>query len=146
VSKAFVNEDAPTPDDAAPLPRRPAAPLPITPRGRDELRRELEGLDPGGRRALEIAQILATVAVREPGLEDGAAGFGSVIEVERASGARRAYELVGPDEADPRAGRISIASPLAQALLGRRAGDRLTVRTPTGDEAIAVLATRLPGG
>jgi transcription elongation factor GreA len=42
------------------------------------------------------------------------------------------YELVGSHEADPFAGRISAASPLGRALLGRRGGDVATVDAPKG--------------
>jgi len=141
VSKAFVNEDAEAPRGDEPLPPRPAEPLPITPRGAQELRRELEGLDPASRRARAIARILATTEERPPALDRGGAGFGSVVEVERAGGRRRSYELVGPDEADPRRARISVASPLGSALLGRRPGDVVALRTPAGDEEVVVLDT-----
>lgn len=40
------------------------------------------------------------------------------------------YVLVGPDEADPQQGRLSIASPLGKMLLGKKAGDRFTLTLP----------------
>ena len=43
------------------------------------------------------------------------------------------YELVGTAEADPAAGRISNASPVGRALIGRRVGDTVAVKTPRGD-------------
>src|SRR5687768_14979380 len=134
MSKAFVNEDTAQDQGTGRLPARPAEPQPITPRGVAELREELAGLDGSSRRAHVIERILETVDVREPELEDGAAGFGCAVEVERGGGRRRSYELVGPDEADPRAGRISIASPLGEALEGRRAGDVITVAVPAGED------------
>ncbi len=42
------------------------------------------------------------------------------------------FHMVGPAEADPRAGRISDASPLGRALLGKRVGDQVTVDAPDG--------------
>jgi transcription elongation GreA/GreB family factor len=51
---------------------------------------------------------------------------------------------VGPDEADPRAGRISIASPLGEALEGRRAGEVVTFAAPAGEERITVLGVAAP--
>ncbi len=42
------------------------------------------------------------------------------------------YRIVGAAEADPRSGKISNESPLGAALLGRRVGDRVRVRTPGG--------------
>lgn len=42
------------------------------------------------------------------------------------------YQLVGEDEADIKAGRISITSPIARALIGKSAGDEVEVRAPGG--------------
>ena len=43
---------------------------------------------------------------------------------------RFSYRLVGPDEADPRNGTLSIASPLGKMLLGKTAGERFTLKLP----------------
>lgn len=40
------------------------------------------------------------------------------------------YHLVGPDEADPQRGKLSIASPLGKSLLGKKKGDRFTLTLP----------------
>ena len=50
------------------------------------------------------------------------------------------YELVGPPEADPSAGRISNASPVGRALVGKTAGETVTVRTPRGDAEFLIVA------
>ena len=42
------------------------------------------------------------------------------------------YQVVGPDEADIQSGLLSIQSPLAQAILGKEAGDSVEVTTPRG--------------
>ncbi len=42
------------------------------------------------------------------------------------------YQLVGPYESDPDKGKISVTSPLGQALIGREKGDEVTVKTPGG--------------
>ncbi len=42
------------------------------------------------------------------------------------------YQLVGPYESDPENGKISVTSPLGQALIGRERGDEIKVRTPGG--------------
>ena len=52
--------------------------------------------------------------------------------------------VVGVDEADMAAGKISIGSPVALALLGARVGDEVRVRTPRGPEMIEVTAIRYP--
>lgn len=42
------------------------------------------------------------------------------------------YQIVGDDEADVKAGKISYQSPIARALIGKREGDEVTVQTPSG--------------
>ena len=43
------------------------------------------------------------------------------------------YTIVGEDEADVKAGKISVTSPIARALIGKEVGDIVTVKTPSGD-------------
>lgn len=150
VSKAFTNEDTPTPDEADALPPR-ARRLPITAAGYARLRRELDALtqrhpagEVGARRARVLVQVLESVDVVAPSLIEGRAGFGTRVTVEDADGRRIVYDLVGPDEADLAAGQISIASPVAQALLGKRAGDRAVLRRPKGDVEVTVRSVALP--
>ena len=50
-----------------------------------------------------------------------------------------AYQIVGPEEGDLKAGRISVASPLARSLLGRSVGDEVTVQLPGGTRVYEVL-------
>ena len=52
--------------------------------------------------------------------------------------------IVGVDEADLAAGKISIGSPVALALLRARRGEEVTVRTPRGPEVLEVLDIRYP--
>jgi transcription elongation factor GreB len=68
--------------------------------------------------------------------------FGAWVTVEDESGQSACYRLVGPDETDVEAGRISIASPMARALLGKRVGDDALVRRPRGDTGVVVTAVR----
>ena len=62
--------------------------------------------------------------------------FGAIVELELSSEERARYQLVGEDEADAAKGKINIDSPLAQALLKKRVGDRVTV-TIEGQEKSA---------
>ena len=55
------------------------------------------------------------------------------------------YQLVGSAEASPADGRLSVESPLGQALVGRVAGDELTVQTPGGPARLAVVAVGARG-
>ncbi|MBC7519598.1 MAG: transcription elongation factor GreA [Sandarakinorhabdus sp.] len=54
---------------------------------------------------------------------DGAIGFGSSFDIERADGRIQHWRIVGDDEADPANGSVSYVSPLARAVIGKRAGD-----------------------
>ena len=52
------------------------------------------------------------------------------------------YQLLGPYESDPDKGRISVTSPLGQALIGTRVGDEIRVRTPKGVQEFEILEIR----
>lgn len=149
MSKAFTKEDDAAVVDDELLPERPATPLPVTPTGLRALTDELRALVAAGaatsRRGRLLAGVLSTVVARAPTLQDGGAGFGCVVTYEDEDGGRRTWQVVGPDEADPGAGRISVSSPIARALLGRRAGDVVTLRRPGGDEDVVVVDVQLPG-
>ncbi len=49
------------------------------------------------------------------------------------------YTIIGEDESDVAAGRISVTSPVARALLGKSVGDEVTVRVPKGSRSFEVL-------
>jgi transcription elongation factor GreB len=68
--------------------------------------------------------------------------FGAFVTVEEESGESAEYRLVGPDESDPARGLLSIESPLGRALMGRSAGDEVTVRRPRGEVAVSISAIR----
>jgi transcription elongation factor GreB len=69
--------------------------------------------------------------------------FGASVELEDvASGATQAYRLVGPDEAEPGRGDISIDSPLARALLKKRIDDEVDVQLPAGPRRMAIVDVR----
>ncbi|NIA08624.1 MAG: transcription elongation factor GreA [Nitrospiraceae bacterium] len=59
--------------------------------------------------------------------------FGVRVKLENVDNEEECvYRLVGPDESDIKEGRISIRSPLGQALIGKYEGDEITIRTPGG--------------
>ena len=68
--------------------------------------------------------------------------FGAWVTLEDEQGARVEYRLVGPDEFDVAAGRLSIASPLGRALLRKQLGDEFVFRRPRGETTYAVIAVR----
>src|SRR5499426_771428 len=149
MSKAFTDEETPVPDGGDALPPRERD-LPITPAGLARLRAELTALsaagpsEVGARRARMLAQVLKSVYVQEPSVVDGRVGFGASVTVEEADGRRTAYEIVGPDEVEPARRQISIASPVARALLGKREGDTVVLRRPRGDVEVTVVAVTVP--
>jgi len=88
-------------------------------------------------RRLEIAAV-----VDNAGQDHDQAFFGATVTYADRSGRERTVSIVGIDEVDPARGRVSWVSPIATALLRARAGDRVTVMTPAGAEAIDVVAIR----
>jgi transcription elongation factor GreA len=91
--------------------------------------REELGFIEGRIRSLED-RLRRAMVVSGPG--DGQVGMGSKVVVE-VDGTRHEFALVGSTEANPAEGRISTSSPVGRALLGRRAGDEVVVRTPGGE-------------
>ncbi len=71
--------------------------------------------------------------------------FGATVTYVRPDDSEVTVTIVGTDEADADAGRISWVSPIARALLGRRVGDMARVALPGGAEEIELLAIRYPG-
>lgn len=66
--------------------------------------------------------------------------FGATVELEDvSSGELSRHRLVGPDETDARAGWISIDSPLARALLGKRVDDEIEADLPSGKRLFALI-------
>ena len=82
---------------------------------------------------LRLNQRLRAARVVDEDIAPGVVGFGSTVSVvDEASGRAMGLMLVGPTEADLKNGRLSVESPVAQALLGAREGDTVTVDTPGG--------------
>lgn len=72
---------------------------------------------------------------------NGKVVFGATVEIEELeSGETVTYQVVGEDEADIKAGRISVGSPIARALIGREAGDVVIVKAPGGDIEYEILS------
>lgn len=91
-----------------------------------------------------IEGLLRTATVIEPqrGGTTGRIDVGSRVTIEAADapGDSIRYEVVGSAEADPAAGRISNASPVGRALLGRSAGETVAVKTPRGEVEYRIVA------
>ena len=73
-------------------------------------------------------------------LPDGKVGFGSIVTLENLdNGGKATYQIVGPDESDISSGKISIASPLGKALIGKEMEDEVKVQTPGGAKNYTIL-------
>jgi transcription elongation factor GreA len=66
--------------------------------------------------------------------------FGATVSVvDEDTEEERAYQLVGENEADVKQGKVSITSPIARALIGKKVGDTVEVNTPGGGKSYEVL-------
>jgi transcription elongation factor GreA len=85
-------------------------------------------------------RISSAEVVRESEASDGAVGFGSTVVVRDDNGAERSWRIVSSHDASPSEGRLSADSPVARALLGRRAGERAGVVLPKGESVLTVVS------
>lgn len=69
----------------------------------------------------------------------------TLVTIQDEGGETDIYHIVGSAEADPRAGRISDASPLGRALLGKQVGDVVRVEAPDGEFTYRILSITEPG-
>jgi transcription elongation factor GreA len=92
----------------------------------------------------DIEAKLANAQVIDPKLldADGRCVFGATVEVEDDDGEKATWQIVGEDEADIKAGRISVTSPIARGLIGKYAGDSVEVQTPGGVKRYELLDVR----
>jgi transcription elongation factor GreB len=77
--------------------------------------------------------------VDEPPSDRSRVFFGAWITVEDEDGDAARYRIVGADELDTESGHISIDSPVARALLGKREGDEVLVHRPKGSAMITIV-------
>jgi transcription elongation factor GreA len=96
-------------------------------------------------RIKEVEGKLGNAQIIDPKLldADGRVVFGATVELEDMdAGNKVVYQIVGDDEADLKAGKISLNSPVARALIGKYAGDVAEVQTPGGIREYEVLDVR----
>jgi transcription elongation factor GreB len=68
--------------------------------------------------------------------------FGAWVTLEDDSGKEQRYRIVGPDEFDLKAGKLSMDSPMARSLLGKRLDDEVRVRSPGGEQTVYITGIR----
>jgi transcription elongation factor GreB len=157
MNRAFVKE----PDEGAPaegLPERQISEQPnyVTPAGLRQLEARvgeletrrlelLDGDDPGDELAYVDRDLRYYTARLESAIPVDLArqprrkvAFGAAVTVSQPGGKRQTFTIVGEDEADLKDGKISYASPLAEALLEARVGNKVVWRRPAGNIELTV--------
>jgi transcription elongation factor GreA len=88
-------------------------------------------------RIYELQEMIGRAQIIK-GRNSSVAEPGSTIEVEDEDGETITYHLVGAVEADPGTGRISVESPVGRALVGKKAGERVSVVVPNGTVELTI--------
>jgi transcription elongation factor GreA len=93
-------------------------------------------------RIAEMQSKIATAEVINPSeIKADRVVFGATVTISDEETEEEAtYQIVGVDEADVKSGKISIMSPLARALIGKKTGDIVTVHSPKGEKEYEVLS------
>jgi transcription elongation factor GreA len=82
----------------------------------------------------------AVIVEESPAGAGGAVGLGSTVVVRDQDGVEQTWRIVSSHEADAREGRLSAESPVAVALLGRPAGDQISVSLPKGTRTLTIVS------
>jgi len=92
----------------------------------------------------ELQDKLARAEVIDPAtIRSDKVVFGATVELlDLETDEERSYMLVGPEEGDVKAGRISVTSPLARALIGKSVGDEVRIQTPSKTVEVEILDIR----
>lgn len=165
MSRAFVKES----DDDLAAGELPERPLPahanyVTPKGlellqararelaerHEELKPQAEDDSEARQKVREIdrdlryfrAQLERADVVDTAGQPREEVHFGAVVKIEDDEGKEHEFAIVGDDEADVAAGKISWASPLARAMIGSKVGDTVVWRRPAGEAEVHIVDVR----
>ena len=95
-------------------------------------------------RIAELEEVIGSAEVIDISLLSGEhVKFGAVVRlVDEESEREASYQIVGLHEADIKNGRLSVTSPLAKALIGKKVGDTISVPAPGGDRSYEILEVR----
>ena len=85
-------------------------------------------------------KIADAVVVADKPAGGGAVSLGSTVVVRDEDGGEQTWQIVSSHDAAPREGKLSAESPMAVALLGRAAGDQISVTLPRGTRTLTVLS------
>ncbi|PIU77896.1 MAG: transcription elongation factor GreA [Candidatus Moranbacteria bacterium CG_4_10_14_3_um_filter_44_15] len=93
------------------------------------------------RRIMELENIIRTSQVSSFDKKSKVVQMGSRVAV-KFNGEEQAFDIVGSNEADPLNGRVSNESPIGKALLGKKAGEKAMVQTPSGEKEYRILEVK----
>ena len=101
--------------------------------------KESQSLNEG--RIAELEDKLARAEVIDVSKLSGATiKFGATVTlIDEDTEVEKAFQIVGESEADVKAGKVSITSPTARALIGKKVGDTVEVNTPGGGKSYEIL-------
>jgi transcription elongation factor GreA len=88
----------------------------------------------------ELEAIIKNHVLIETQTQKGVVGMGSTVRFAEDGEDEESYRIVGPTEADPKAGRVSYESALGKALIGHRVGDTVLVKTPSASYSVRITA------
>jgi transcription elongation factor GreA len=89
----------------------------------------------------ELTDLLRSVEIIEENNKPrDCVDIGSKVTIREENDPEETYLLVGPQEADPKKGRISYSSPIGEALMGHRAGDLVSVNSPGGKFSLKIVS------
>lgn len=92
-------------------------------------------------RIAELQAKIASAEVIDPqSIKSDRVVFGATVTLmDLEEEEKQTYQIVGVDEADVKAGKISVLSPLARALIGKKSGDVVAVQSPKGEREYEIL-------
>jgi transcription elongation factor GreA len=91
-------------------------------------------------RIKELEQIVKNHVLIHAAKSSGVVSMGNTVRFQEDGDGDEAYRIVGPAEADPKAGTVSYESALGKAMLGHRVGDEVEVKTPNGSYRVRITA------
>lgn len=91
-------------------------------------------------RIRELEAVIKNHVLIETKAPRGVVGMGNTVRFAEDGADEETYRIVGPTEADPKAGRVSYESALGKALIGHRVGDHVDIRTPGGVYSVRITA------
>ena len=92
-------------------------------------------------RIKELEAIIKNHVLIEAVAANGVVGMGSTVRfLEEGEEDEETYRIVGPAEADPKAGRVSFESAVGKALIGHKVGDKVPIKTPGGSYSVRITA------